>query len=307
MNKTLKILLGLLAVQIVLAGAVFMKNRRAGAAGNEESLLRLKADAFDRVVITEPGKTPVTLSMKDGKWVLPDRWDFPVSQEKRVLAIDKLLDLKKTWPVGDSADARKRCHVTDDTFEKKVVFEQGGKEKKTLYLGTSPEYRKVHLRPSDRDEITLVEFGYHDLALNPADWEDKKFLSIDRATLMSIETPGVQLVNKETGFQVDHMKPGEESKASEVESLVSQITNLTYLELMGTTPSTDFGLDTPAYKVNLRTKNGQTMVYEFGKAKTGDDFYLKSSAHPYIFKIAKSTVDALKAATRTKLVTTKKS
>jgi hypothetical protein len=218
MNKTVKILLGLLAAQLLLAGAVFMKNRRAGAAGNDESLLRLKSDAFDRVVITEPGKTPVTLAMKDGKWVLPDRWNFPVSPEKRVLAIDKLLDLKKTWPVGTSADAQKRCHVTDDTFEKKVTFEQGGKEKKTLYLGTSPEYRKVHLRPSDRDEINLVEFGYHDLAMNPAEWEDKKFLSIDRATLMSIETPGVQLVNKETGFQVDHLKPGEESKASEVET-----------------------------------------------------------------------------------------
>lgn len=304
MNKTIKILSGVLAIQLLLAGTVLLKNRRAGAAGNEESLLRLKADAFDRVVITEPGKTPVTLALKGGKWVLPDRWDFPVSQEKRVLAIDKLLDLKKTWPVGDSAAARKRCHVTDDTFEKKVVFEQGGKEKKTLYLGTSPEYRKVHLRPSDRDEITLVEFGYHDLALNPADWEDKKFLSIDRATLMSIETPGVQLVNKETGFSVDHLKSGEESKASEVESLVSQITNLTYLELMGTTPTPDFGLETPTLKVTFRTKDGQTMVYDFGKAKTGDDFYLKSSAHPYLFKIAKSTVDALRSTTRAKLLTT---
>ncbi|MBK8576661.1 MAG: hypothetical protein IPN90_13620 [Elusimicrobia bacterium] len=53
--------------------------------------------------------------------------------------------------MGDTADARKRCKVTEETFEKKVVFLQGGKEKKTLYLGTSPEYRKVHFRPSDRD------------------------------------------------------------------------------------------------------------------------------------------------------------
>jgi hypothetical protein len=86
---------------------------------------------------------------------------------------------------------------------------------------------------------------------------------------------------------------------------VSQVTNLTFLELMGTTALPDFGLDTPAYKITLRTKDGQTMVYEFGKGKTGDDFYLKSSAHTYIFKMAKSTVDALKAATRAKLVTTK--
>ncbi len=307
MNKTLKILLGVLAVQLLLAGTMLLKNRRAGAAGNEESLLRLKADGFDRVVITEPGKTPGTLAMKDGKWILPDRWDFPVSQEKRALTLDKLLDLKKSWPVGDSADARKRCHVTEDSFEKKVVFEQGGKEKKTLYLGTSPEYRKVHLRPSDRDEIALVEFGYHDLATPPAEWEDKKFLSIDRATVMSIETPGVQLVNKENGFAVDHLKPGEESKTSEVDSLVSQITNITFLELMGTTMLPDFGLDTPAYKVTVRTKDGQTMVYSFGKPKTGDDFYLKSSAHNYIFKIAKSTVDALKAVTRSNLLTTKPS
>ena len=76
---------------------------------------------------------------------------------------------------------------------------------------------------------------------------------------------------------------------------------------MGTTPSPDFGLDAPAYKVTLRTKDGQTMVYDFGKAKTGEDFYLKSSAHPFLFKIAKSTVDALKSVPRAKLITTKPS
>ena len=305
MNKTLKILTGLLAVQLVLAGAVFFKNHRGGTLAADEPLLRIGADDFDQVVVTEPGKPSVTLAKKDGRWVLPDLWDFPVAKDKIALTLDKLRELKITWPVGDTAEARKRCKVTEESFEKKVVFLKGGKEKKTLYLGTSPEYRKVHFRPSDRNGVYLAEFGYHDLAMVPADWEDKKFLSMDRAGVMRIETPDVQLVNKETGFQVDPLKPGEQGKPSEVESLVSQITNLTYVELLGTTALPDYGLETPAYKITVRTKDGQTTILSFGKPKTGDDYYLKSSATPYVFKLAKSTVDSLKSATRAKLIASK--
>lgn len=307
MNKTVKILSALLVVQLGMAGGIYFQSRHSGSSAGTESLLRLEPADFDQVTISEPEKPSMTLKKKEGQWVLPERWDFPVSKEKVSLTIDKLLDLKKSWPVGDSASARKRFKVAEDSFEKKVVFFQKGKEKKTLFLGTSPEYRKVHLRPSDRDDVVLAEFGYHDLSINPTDWEDKRFLSVDRNSLFQIETPSVQLVNKENGFQVNSLKPGEEGKPSEVESLVSQITNLTYLELMGTTASPDFGLDTPDFKVTLRTKDGQTDVWEFSKGKTGDDYFLKTSRHPTIFKIAKSTVDALKSATHSKLVKLKSS
>jgi hypothetical protein len=307
MNKSLKILSALLGLQLVLAGAVYFKTRQGSYAEANESLLRIGADEFDQVVITEPGKPAVTVSKIDGRWILPGRWDFPVSAEKISLTFDKLRELRKSWPVGDTAAARTRYKVTEEVFEKKVVFLQGGKEKKTLYLGTSPEFRKVHFRPSDRDGVYLAEFGYHDLAMTPAEWEDKRFLSLDRSRLMQIETPDVQLVNGETGFQANGLKPGEESKTAEVESFISQITNLTYLELTGTSPTSAEGLDSPAYKVTVRTKDGQTIVFDFGKPKTGEDFFLKSSAHPYIFKIAKTTVDGLKSFTRSKLTTTKSS
>lgn len=305
MNKTIKTLSAVLAIQLGVAGGIYFRARHNGSSAGTESLLRLSAADFDQVTLSEPEKPPVTLKKKDGQWVLPERWDFPVSQDIRALTLDKLLELKKTWPVGDSASARKRFKVAGDAFEKKVVFSLNGKDKKTLFLGTSPEYRKVHMRPSDSDDVVLVEFGYHDLSLVPAEWEDKKFLSMDRNNVMQIETPAVQLVNKENGFQVNSLKPGEEGKPSEVESLVSQVLNLPYLELMGTTPSPDYGLEKPDFKVTIRTKDGQTIVDEFGKAKTGNDYYLKNSAHPYIFKVSQSTVDALKSATRAKLIIAK--
>ncbi|MBK8576662.1 MAG: hypothetical protein IPN90_13625 [Elusimicrobia bacterium] len=90
MNKTLKILSVLLAVQLAVAGALYFKSRQGGAQKADEPLLRLGADVFDQVVITEPGKLPVTVSKKDGRWILPERWDFPVAPEKIALTFDKL-------------------------------------------------------------------------------------------------------------------------------------------------------------------------------------------------------------------------
>lgn len=301
MNKTVKILTGVLAAQLAVAGLIYV-NR---SASNEtvKPLLGLTADDFDRVVISEPNKPAVQLEKKDGKWVLPDRWNLPVAAAKWSAAVDGLLALKKTWPVGDTAAARKRCKVTEDLFEKKVVFEKGGKEKKTLFLGTSPEYRKVHFRPDDLDGVYLAEFGYHDLAMNPADWEDKAFLNLDRNTLFNIETPAFQVVNKETGFQVDHLKSGETSKSTEVETFVSQVVNLTYTEAVGPEVLPEYGLDKPDFTMTVRTKDGQTYKYNFGKPKTGDDYYLQTSRTPILFKVSKTTVDALRAP-RAKLIAT---
>lgn len=299
MNKTLKVLTAVLAAQIVLAGLLYFK--RSSSTDVLKPLLGLTVDDFDRVVISEPNKPAVQLLKKDGKWVLPDRWNLPVSTAKWTAAIDGLLALKKTWPVGDTAAARKRCKVTEDLFEKKVVFEKGGKEIETLYLGTSPEYRKVHFRPGDLDGVYLAEFGYHDLAMNPADWEDKTFLSLDRNGLFLIETPTFQVVNKENGFQVDHLKGGETSNGPEVESFVSQVANLTYLEAAGPDVLPEYGLETPVFTMTVRTNDGQTYKYNFGKPKTGDDFYLQTTRTPIVFKISKSTMDALRSTTRAKL------
>lgn len=302
MNKTVKVLTGVLAAQLALAGLIYFKQSSSGDV--TKPLLGLTSDDFDRVVISEPNKPAVQLSKKDGKWILPDRWNFPVSPIKWSAAMDSLLALKKTWPVGDTAAARKRCKVTEDLFEKKVVFEKGGKEKQVLYLGTSPEYRKVHFRPADLDGVYLAEFGYHDLAMNPADWEDKTFLSLDRNALFNIETPSVQVVNKENGFQVDHLKTGETSKTTEVDAFVSQVVNLSYIDAVGPEVLPEYGLDKPDFLMTVRTKDGQTYKYNFGKSKTGDDYYLQTSRTPILFKVSKTTVDALRATTRAKLITT---
>ncbi|MBP9698864.1 MAG: DUF4340 domain-containing protein, partial [Elusimicrobia bacterium] len=252
MNKTMKVLTGVLAAQLAVAGLIYFKQSSSGDV--TKPLLGLTSEDFDRVVISEPDKPAVQLSKKDGKWILPDRWNFPVSSTKWAAAMDGLLALKKTWPVGDTAAARKRCKVTEDLFEKKVVFEKGGKEKQVLYLGTSPEYRKVHFRPAELDGVYLAEFGYHDLAMNPADWEDKTFLSLDRNALFNIETPSVQVVNKENGFQVNPLKAGETSKTTEVDAFVSQVVTMPYLESVGPDLLPDYGLDNPDFTMTVRTK-----------------------------------------------------
>ncbi|MBL8023266.1 MAG: DUF4340 domain-containing protein [Elusimicrobia bacterium] len=171
MNIKSKLLLGLLVGQIFLAGVFFLNRRGSGAFESSESLLGIEKGDYDKVTITEPLKPPLTLTYTDGKWVIPERAGIVVSPEKMAQTIEKLVGLKKSWPVADTTSAQKRLKVSETEFEKKVVFFRKEKEKETVYVGSSPEFRKAHLRPADSKKIVLEEFSAHELSTNPTDWE----------------------------------------------------------------------------------------------------------------------------------------
>lgn len=174
MNTKTKLLGILLVGQILLAGVFFLNRGGTGAFESNESLLGIQAGDYDKVAITEFKKPPLTLSFSEGKWVIPERVDLVVSPEKIAQNIDKLVGLKKSWPVADTSTAQNRLKVSETDYVKKVVFLRKDKEKAVLYLGTSPEFRKTHLRPSDSSKIVLEDFAAHDLSINPTDWEAPK-------------------------------------------------------------------------------------------------------------------------------------
>jgi hypothetical protein len=306
MNKAIKILIGLLAAQVALAGLLFFTRGGMGAFDSDETLLELGADDFDQAILAEPGKEPLSLVKKDGKWTIPSRWNFPASSDKIAQTLDKLRDMKKSWPVGETASARKRFKVTEEAFEKKIAFMKGGKEKKVLFLGTSPSYRKVHARPADSDKVFAADFSAYEVSVRAEDWEDKKFLQVDRTVLSRIETPTVRVVKKDLGFQVEDLKEAEETNTSEMDSFLSLFSGLSYIELLGREIKPDYGLSAPALTLNLETASGEKITYNFGKPKTGEDFFLKASNADYVFKVSRSVFEALKAVSREKL-TRKKS
>ena len=159
MNRLIQVLSGVLFIQLVLAAILTFSGRDTGAFASKEPLLDLTLAKVDKITIVEEGKPALVLNKKGENWLIPGYFGFPVDQEKLGKVTDKLFGITKSWPVATTGAAWKRFKVSGDKFERKIVFSKADFVLNTLYIGSSPSYRKVHARLKDQDEVYSIEFS----------------------------------------------------------------------------------------------------------------------------------------------------
>jgi len=304
MKKWISILAGLLLVQLVVALGVNLTGEEYGAFEAQEKLLAFDRQSVDGLRI-EDGEQSLVLKRQDGKWLLPERGDFPADQESVEGLLDKLAALEKGWPVATTAGAARRFKVDEEAFKRKLVLLSGDDVRATLYVGTSPGFRKVHVRPSGEDAVYAVAFNTWDATAKADDWIDKTILKLDEGEVERIEMPGVTLQRKEGELQVADLGEQEETNREEVKSLLGRLTGLRIQSLLGSEAKPEYRQDKPALQIKVTRKGGEVLSYRFSKPKDKAYYVLKRSGLDRYFKVAEYRVDAIKKSTREKLVQAK--
>ncbi len=302
MAKQANILIGVLVLQVYLAVGLMMNGTDSGAFASKQQLLGVKLDEIDKITITEKEGSPVLISKSDGKWLLPDHHEFPVSNDKVDGATGKLLDATVGWPVATTPSATKRFKVAADDFEKKVVFSGPNGISKTLYLGTSPGFKKIHARRDGDDNIYAINFSAYELAAKPNDWADQQYLHIDGEDVAEIELADVALKRNGDNFVVKSLADSEQTNASKASSLHSQLSNLSFLEVLGKTDKPEYQQNEPELTYSVLLKGGDQVSFKISKIADQDDYVLKPSNSEHYFKLAKHVVDGLKGFSRANLV-----
>jgi hypothetical protein len=177
MNRLTSLLAATLALQLLLAVALFWPRENPGETDARAALLELAAGEVDRLIISTADDS-LLLHRGDEGWILPDYHKLPV-QESRVNRV--LLDLpalSRGWPIAGSANAAARFEVADEEFQRRVSFYAGEENRGELFVGTSPGFRKVHVRPAGDEKVYAVEFNSFELPVNPDEWLDKTLLQV---------------------------------------------------------------------------------------------------------------------------------
>ena len=191
---------GVLALQLVLAAGLFWESAsRQQAQAQPIQLVQTETDALQRLEIAGDDES-VALVRKDGQWQLPDLHDLPVNSDKLDTLLTKLASLKGNWPVATSNSARERFEVAEDKFRKHLKLFTGEENTPTLelYLGTSPGFRKVHVRRADDDAIYAVELNSFDLPAEADTWLDKSLLAA--GSIQRIQGPDYKLERGDDGW-----------------------------------------------------------------------------------------------------------
>ena len=301
MKKLISILGGLLAVQLVLAVAMNLSSEDRGAFQPREKLLAFDRNAVDSLRI-EDGKGSVVLSKRDGKWLLPESGDFPASTVNVDRLLDALAGLQKGWPVATTTAAARRFKVADDQFERKLSLLSNGKTLAVLYVGTSPGFRKVNVRPSGQDDVFAVAFNTWEANAKNDDWIDKAVLTLSPDDVARVEMPGFVLQRASDELRVADLAGDEETDAKAAGALLDKLAGLQIQSLLGTESKPEYRQDEPELEIKLTRTNGNVLSYRFSRPKDATYYVLKRSDRDDYFKVADFNVKPLKEATREKLV-----
>ena len=301
MKKWIFILSGLLAAQLVLAVILNLTGEDYGTFQAEEKLLSFDKQAVNALQIAD-GTDSVELRKRDGKWLLPGSGDFPASQREVEQLLDNLAALEKGWPVARTRGAAQRFAVDEEQFERKLILLSDDDTQATLYVGSSPGFRKVYVRPSEGDEIFAVDFNTWEADAKADDWIDKDILILDANSVQRLEMPGLILQREDGELQVADLGEKEQTNGQESRALISKLAGLRVQSLLGSDAKPAYRQDEPAFEVRMTIEDGEVLNYRFSKPENAAYYVLKRSDLDYYFKVAEYTVDPVRATTREKLV-----
>ncbi len=295
------ILGGVLAAQLVLAAVLNLTGEDYGAFQAEEKLLAFEKQAVSGLRI-EDGTDSEVLNKQEGRWLLPERGDFPASQRDVERLLDRLAALEKGWPVAKTRGAARRFRVDEDQFERKLTLLSDDDTQATLYVGSSSGFRKVYVRTGDRDEVFAVDFNSWEANAKADDWIDKDVLTLDDSDVARVEMPGIILQRADGKLQVVDLGEKEQTNWEESRALLDKLTGLSVQSLLGTEAKPEYLQDQPALEVKIMREGGDVLGYRFSKPEDASYYVLKRSDLDYYFKVAEYMVDPVRETTREKLV-----
>lgn len=220
MNRLGKLLALVLAVQLLLVVVVFWPQSNEAEGTANSALLTFDVDTVNRIAISDADNT-VILGRKGDSWRLPEYHGLPVDMEKLSPVLNVLPGLSRGWPVANRRNARARFEVAADNFQRQVDYMVGEQSTESLLVGTSPGFRKVHVRIADTDPIYAVEFNSFDLPARAAEWLDKTLLQV--SDVQAVSGLDYSIRKSDSGWQGDG---GTSPDAAAVEKLVNGLTNL---------------------------------------------------------------------------------
>ena len=298
MTKTHYWLSGLLALQLLIAAALLWGSSNERTA-NQGPLFSFEPDQIDGIKISDSDST-ATLAKKDGHWLIPDLKQLPAPAMKVENILSKLKSFKPAWPVATTAASQTRFEVADDKFQRKIQFLQGKTVAAEWYLGTSPGFRKSHIRKAGDNGVYTITLSNVDLPVKNAEWLDKGLLGA--SGIKGIKGPDYALEKADNVWRFAKSDTAEGQEAPELnqdkaQQLASALTGLQVLGVAGKT------LDDTARTLEVTTPD-TSWTYRFMKAD--GKYYVSRSDRDTVLTLGQFDYDKITQVDKAKLVKEKK-
>jgi hypothetical protein len=297
MSRTQQILLGLLILQGMIAAILFWPETTP--AGSTAPLLgELDIAAVTALRIADDLGNETTLEKRDDGWVAADAGDFPVNAGAPEALLAKLTALRGERLVAETSSSHARLGVASGAFQRRVTLSFAAGSAQTVYLGSAPGTRAVHVRLENEDHVYLTNgIDLSTAAATIASWVDTEYVPLAPGSLQAVtlqnESGEIAFQRGETGdWELAELAAGEVANGQTVRDLVARLPGLRFVRPVGTAVDPAYGLAAPAAVVTMTTADGDVELRIGAQAENGE-YYAAYSDSPYIVLLANSSVDNL--------------
>lgn len=152
-----------------------------------------RADVTRITIEAKNGKNTdkTVLEKKNDDWVLPEKFGYKADKSKVDKLLGTLLGLQSSRIVSKGPEHREDLKVTDESFQRRVVLEAGGK-KKTMWVGSSTTGSSTTCVRVDSREETFAtsDLKIWDLNARASGWLAQPYLQIQSPRLADISIDG---------------------------------------------------------------------------------------------------------------------
>ena len=290
MTKFQTWLSGLLVAQLLLAAVLFLSQQQ-GQQSPPEALLSFKPEQLNKLVISD-AKQSVTMIKSGDSWVIPVLNQLRADSVTLTGLLTKLEGLKAGWPVTTTKSSHERFEVADDKFQRRLQFYQGDKLAGELFIGTSPGFKKSHVRKPGDDNVYAVNLSSFEWPVKNEDWLDKTLLAAK--DINQIKGPDYVLQKKDDGWQFaddENVQQNAESPASQLNQVKAMELSMALTGLRVLSPVDQ--LPAGENKTIAVEVSGPKGNWTYSLVKAGDQYFVSRNDKDVWFSISQLDFDRI--------------
>ncbi len=274
-------------------------------------------DRITGLQISDETKKSITLEKGDKGWTITSDKNYPVDREKLESLLKKITSLQSTRLVTRTKASHGRLKVAKDDYNRMIEATIDNAPPQTIYLGTSPSYKTIHVRLAGKNEVYLVKgFSVWEAPVENNAWWPGLYINIPPEELVKVEINNAHGVFNLQKNDQNHWrltvkadKDGareQQADDSRVNDFLRRICRIPLTDYLGREDKKEYGLAAPSAMLTLtKTVKGKnaaedttgghdTITLKIGKEdKESSQYTVKASNSPYYVKVASYAVKAL--------------
>jgi len=265
-------------IQCALVATLYWPDTNLLEMINTEQFVPFEPYLLDEIHIGDDQGNEAVLLKAGDRWILPDVTGLAVSPELINTLLQGLIHAETGWPVASSIAARQRFQLTDYNFQRRLTLIGKGELLGTIYLGSSPGFRKVHARNSTQDSIFTITFNSYDAPGIATAWLDKRVLQIHSP--LSISTDHYSLIKQDGEWRSDE---GSLPEDRELDALLLALSSLQIESVAVDDMQRTLSIAVPEIELKVKTEQGDTTFELF---TLGEQHYIHCSDHTLFFTLS---------------------